>query len=1004
MPPGPAFWGRAELTIVAVTSALAGWHSLAGTGGRNRSVRAWLSLAISLWLLGELLRNVEVALGVVSAPALSDLPVVGLLACAAGAYVAALKGRLRPREELTVYLDGAILFFATAAVMLTTFGEVAARSPRAAMDLTYATFFLATTGAALILDFATRAERRPRGAYVVLLGLVLLGADFVRRLAAAETPLAGQVPVHLAALGVFAVMLGTITWSDAVDQDPGYTRLAARLRSAFPIVAVALMPPLVAIAVTRPMAGVVGMLTAAAIGLVLATVAIRQSVLLRDREDAVERQRQLGTELASAEVKYRSLVERQPGVVYVAEPGPTGRWTYVSPQVEAMLGFPAQAWIDDPELWARQIHPEDRDRVLRDESLPVGERTAETTKREYRLLAADGRVVWVLDDETLGGSGQDGGSALVQGVLLDITERKLAERALQASEEQQRLIIETASYAFLGMDVDGRVVDWNHHATETFGWSRDEAMGRSVADLIIPDAQREAHHAGLRHYLATGEGPILSKRIEVMARHRDGREFPVELTVWPVHTAGEVRFSALIDDISTRRQLEDQLREQALHDPLTTLANRVLFVDRVRHAFEQPELEDRPAAAVLAVGLDEFRAINDSLGHAAGDELLMAVGTRLRLTARPEDTTARLGGDQFAILIEQPLPGDAEDLATRVLATLNRPFDIDGHAVSVHASVGIAISGEHGIAAEDLVRSADLAMYRAKARGRNRYERYETGMHEQTLQRLALRSRLHDAVAAEQLEVHYQPIVALADGAIVGFEALLRWRDEDGGYVPPTDLIPIAEETGLILPIGRFVLERACREAATWQAADEGASLDIAVNVSAVQLDDSTFIDDLDHALSLTGLDPGSLILEITESALSSDSLSTIRTIREIRARGVRTALDDFGTGYSSMGRLRRFPVDMVKIDRGFVAAMAEERDAALVQSIIDLGRTLSMAVVAEGIETEPQLMALRERGATLGQGFYFSKAVPPEAIGPLLVVGRLPLPKRRPRAVSRRA
>jgi diguanylate cyclase (GGDEF)-like protein/PAS domain S-box-containing protein len=556
------------------------------------------------------------------------------------------------------------------------------------------------------------------------------------------------------------------------------------------------------------------------------------------------------------------------------------------------------------------------------------------------------------------------------------------------------------------MDIEGRVVDWNQRATDTFGWSRDEAMGRTVAELIIPPNQRAAHTNGLRHYLRSGEGPILSKRIEVTANHRGGREFPVELTVWPIRTGGEVRFSALIDDISSRRQLEDQLREQALHDPLTTLANRVLFVDRVHHALERPEEDGQAAAAVLVVGVDAFRTVNDGLGHAAGDALLIEVGTRLRLTARAEDTTARLGGDQFAILLEQPTPGDAEELATRVLASMRLPFEIGEHPpVSIHASVGIAISGEHGRTSEDLVRNADLAMYRAKARGRNRFERYETGMHEETLQRLDLRRRLEEAVAMKRLDVHYQPIVALANGAIVGLEALLRWRDQDGRYVPPTYVIPTAEETGLILPIGRFVLERACREAVAWQAAHGGAPLDIAVNVSGVQLEDAAFIGDLDRVLSLTGLDPGSLILEITESALSSDSLNTIRTIRDIRARGVRTALDDFGTGYSSLERLRRFPVDMVKIDRGFIGAMGNERDAALVQSIIDLGSMLTMSVVAEGIETEAQLSALRARGATLGQGFYFSKPVPPEAVGPLLVVGRLPLPKRqRPRAVARGA
>ncbi len=997
--PGAAFWIRAELTVAALTATICASQSLRGTRERVRIVRTWLTAAIGLWFAAEVVQNIEIAAGSTAAPALSNVPFVVVLACAGGAYAAALRGHLRPREELAVYLDGAIVFFAAAAVMLTLFGETAATSIGAGINLAYAIFFVATTGATLVLDLAVRAERRPSGPYVVLLGLVLLGVGFVWRVVA---PITGQevgAPAHFEALGVFVVMLGTITWTDAVDTDAAYTQLAARLRSALPLVAVGLMPPLVAIFVARPVPGILGILTILAIGLVLVSVAIRQSVLLRDREEAFDRQQELSNELTSAEAKYRALVERQPGVVYLAEPGIAGRWLYVSPQVEAMLGFARQAWIDDSELWAQRIHPDDRERVLREEAIPVSERLHASMKREYRLLAADGHEVWVLEDESVAETNAEGTATLMQGVLLDITERKDAERALRLSEEQQRRIIETASYAFVGMGRDGRVIDWNQQATDTFGWTRAEALGRTVAELIIPEAQRATHERGMRHYLATGEGPILSKRIEVTAVDRAGREFPVELTIWPIDTGGEIRFNALVDDISTRRKLEDQLREQALHDPLTTLANRVLFVDRIHHALERDPEDGLPAAAVLALNLDDFKMVNNSLGHACGDDLLRAVATRLRVTARQENTAARIGGDEFAILLERPQPEDAEDLASRILESMSRPFELDGQVVSIHVSIGIAISGQHGALADELLRNADLAMYRAKARGKNRWAAYETGMHEQTLRGLSLRRRLAAAVANEQLEVHYQPIVALSNGAVVGLEALLRWRDEDGQFVPPSEIIPLAEETGLILPIGRFVLERACRDAQAWQAElRDGETLDIAVNVSGVQLEDASLIADIDRALSLSGLPAGALIIEITESALSTDSLSTIRSLRAIRARGIRTALDDFGTGYSSLARLRRFPVEMVKIDREFVGAMVEEREAALVQSIIDLGRNLSMSVVAEGIENIAQLSALRTAGATLGQGYYFSKPLPPDAVGPMLAIGHLPLPRRGPR------
>ena len=1006
--PGAALWTRAELTFASSIALVAAIDSVRGTAGRVRRVRAWIAAAIGLWLIGEIVRDVEVAVGAAAAAlSLSDLPFAGVLLCAGLAYAAALKGKLRPREELAVYLDGAIVFFATAALLLTSFGHVAGRSLAGAIDLAYAIFFLATTGATLLLDLAVRAERRPRGAYVVLVGLVLLGIGFLWRLAA--PPAIGLhesgPPAHFLAIGVFIVMLGTATWTDAVDEHPGYVRFAARLRTLMPLIAIGLMPVVIAIQFLSELPGPIAMLNRAAIALVLVTVAVRQSVLLNDREVAIRREQSLGRELSAAESKYRALVERQPGVIFEAEPGFHGRWHYVSPQIEPMLGFPRRAWLDDPTLWARQIHPDDREAVLGREGDLRRRRPTGVVHREYRLLAADGREVWVIDEESVTELDADGTPTLVQGVLLDITSRKLAEQALQVSEEQTRTIIETASYAFIGMDPDGRVIDWNQRASDTFGWPREEAIGRILADLIIPEPQRAAHGEGLRRYLATGEGPLLGKRIEVTALHRDGREFPVEVTIWPLRVAGEMRFNALVDDITARKQLENQLRHQALHDPLTALPNRALFVDRVQHALERLGRGPQGMIAVLFLDLDDFKTVNDSLGHDVGDRLLRAVADRLRAIVRTEDTAARLGGDEFAILLEDISPEAPSGMATRLLQRLSAPFEVDGRAVSTQGSIGIAISGEHGSTPEELLRNADLAMYLAKARGKNRHELYESGMHEQALRRLSMKQDLETAIANDQLELYYQPIVALSDGSVVGLEALLRWRGSDGQFVPVPEVVAMAEETGLILPIGRFVMQRACRAAREWQAElGPGQVLDIAVNVSVVQLESGILHQEVEQAVAASGLPPDSLILEITESALDTDSLDSVRTIRSLRAMGVRLALDDFGTGYSSLARLRTFPVDMVKIDRGFVTRMARNREGVLVQSIIDLGQSLGMEVIAEGIETEAQLTALRARGVGLGQGYYFAKPLPPEAVAPVLAVGRLPLVRRRRRVNGARS
>ena len=989
-------WVRVELTFATTLALILAMLSVRHTTGRIRAVRGWIAIATGFWYLGELIRNAELAAGVDAAPGFSDIPFAAVLVCAGLAYSAALRGRLRAGEELAVYLDGAIVFFATAALMVSIFGEGAARSLGGAIALAYAIFFLATTGATLLLDLALRVERRPHGAYVVLVGLVLLGAGFLGRLAVPPTSSIHEAagPAHLLALGVLFVALGTITWTDVMDDDARYVRLTAALRKAMPIVAVGLTPLLMVAHFLRDLSGPVGIVNLVAIGLVLVTVAVRQSVLLSDREEAVRREVALGGELSVAKLRYQSLIERQPGVVYLAEPGPSGRWHFVSPQVEAMFGYAAEDWIADPELWARSVHPEDR------ESVYVADAAAADPtmpKRfEYRMIRRDGRVVWVLDDTTVT-VGPDG-QPVLQGLLIDITAAKLAEEALVASEEQQRMIIETASYAFVAIDGDGRVLDWNRQAEQTFGWPRSEALGAELAELIIPPAQRNAHREGLRHYAATGEGRILSRRMELEGIHKDGHQFPVELAIWASQGGGSVRFHALIDDITTRKELEGQLRHQALHDSLTGLANRALFIDRVQHALDRARGMRESSLAVLFLDLDDFKAVNDSLGHSAGDEMLVAVGRRLVRALRPADTAARLGGDEFAILLENAGAEAPEAVAARLLKAFEQPFTIQTKEVQMHASIGITLDTPAS-SPEELLRNADLAMYVAKQRGKGRYELFEERMHTQAVHRLDMKAALERAIANDLLEVYYQPIVELREGTVVGFEALLRWRDENGQFHPVPEVISLAEETGLIAPIGRFVLREACRQALTWVGAG-GAQMHVAVNISATQLEGGSVARDVRAALRHSGLDPSALVIEITESTLIDDSLSALRELRQLRKLGVRLALDDFGIGYSSLSRLRRLPFDIVKIDRSFVSRITDEQEGAVVQSILEMAGTMGLEVVAEGIETQAQLQALRARGCLLGQGFHFSRPVPPEATAAILAVGRLPLPRRRLQAV----
>ena len=452
---------RAELTFAALIGFILAVLSIRGSVGRVRAVRSWITLGLGLWLVRALVRDGVLLAGLDVSPVLTTLPSIGVLVCGGLAYVAALRGKLGGNEELTVYLDGAIIFFATAALILTTSAEAAGASVANAIYL----------GARDLLPRPVGRDspagpvrsRRTRAAW----GVPDLGGNGpARGRIPAEAAISTTISLHeasspahlLIALGVVSVALGTATWTDAVDDHPGYAKFAARLRSLMPMAAVGLTALLMVVHVVRQLGGVVGVVNIVAIGLVLLTVAIRQSVLLSDREAAIRRELELGGKLSTAEGQYQSLVERQPGVVYMAEPGPTGRWHFVSPQLETMLGYTPEEWMADPELWARSIHPDDRDAVLVADAAAA--EPGMPKRFEYRLVTRDDQVVWVLDDSTVT-DGPDG-QPVLQGLLVDITAAKLSEEALVASEEQQRMIIETASYAFVAIDGSGMVAEWNH--------------------------------------------------------------------------------------------------------------------------------------------------------------------------------------------------------------------------------------------------------------------------------------------------------------------------------------------------------------------------------------------------------------------------------------------------------------------------------------------------------------------------------------------------------------
>jgi diguanylate cyclase (GGDEF)-like protein len=433
---------------------------------------------------------------------------------------------------------------------------------------------------------------------------------------------------------------------------------------------------------------------------------------------------------------------------------------------------------------------------------------------------------------------------------------------------------------------------------------------------------------------------------------------------------------ATYEDVSERRAAEQRLAEMARHDQLTGLPNRLLFAEHMRCLLHENGSEE--GIALLCIDLDRFKSVNDTLGHPAGDALLRVVGQRLRGCTRASDMVVRLGGDEFAI-IQQGQPEAATSLAQRVISTLAEPFDIDGHLISIGASVGIAVTGEALCTAEALLKSADLALYRAKAEGRGVWRFFEADMDLRMQARRQLEFDLREAVALGQFEVFYQPLMR-GDEGISGFEALVRWRHPLRGLVGPADFIPLAEEVGLIPAIGRWVLQRACADAATWPA-----RLKVAVNLSPSQFR-GPLVEEVMDALESSGLSPGLLELEITESIMLADEEQVFGTLHRLRALGTRIAMDDFGTGYSSLGYLRRFPFDKIKIDQSFVRNMTDRQDClAIVRAVIGLGRSLGMSVNAEGVETDDQRDALIGEGCLELQGYLFSKPKPASEVAELL-------------------
>jgi diguanylate cyclase (GGDEF)-like protein/PAS domain S-box-containing protein len=560
-----------------------------------------------------------------------------------------------------------------------------------------------------------------------------------------------------------------------------------------------------------------------------------------------------------------------------------------------------------------------------------------------------------------------GGS--VQPIASPVREVNQVGAALAAAHRRTAEILESIGDAFYALDRRLRFTYANRHALAFWGRSADEILDRPVFDAF-PQGRGSDVHRALTAALTSGEAVHLETFSPVIHRW-------LAFDVLPSGTGLAVYFR----DVTERKETEDRIRRLAHHDELTGLPNRALLRDRLGQALELARREGG-RVAVLLLDLDDFKSVNDTLGHPAGDALLRGIADRLGGIIRGSDTLARLGGDEFALVqVEARQPAGAAALAAKLLAALEAPLDLDGHEVHAAACLGVAVFPEDGADADGLLKNADLALYQAKAEGRGRFRFFEPAMEAQARARRRLEGELRRALERGEFALYYQPLLDLRGGAVAGFEALLRWRHPGGGLVPPGEFVPVAEASGLIVPLGAWVLREACRQGVVWQQA--GAPLTVAVNLSPAQLRHPDLLRTVDGALAASGLEPGRLELEVTEGLLVESGDGVADRIAGLAARGVGLAIDDFGTGYSSLAYLKRLPVRRIKVDRSFVRDIGTDpENEAVVRAIVTLGHALGKEVVAEGVETEMQLAFLRELGCDAAQGFLLGRPQPPEQVG----------------------
>jgi diguanylate cyclase (GGDEF)-like protein/PAS domain S-box-containing protein len=671
----------------------------------------------------------------------------------------------------------------------------------------------------------------------------------------------------------------------------------------------------------------------------------------------------------------RSVVENSSEIVKIVDPDGTLR--YVNPAFERVLGYDPEEVVGKMNV-LDHVHPDDLSHVLEETEKAMAEGGIATNKAEYRFRHKDGSWRWMesigtylLEDPAVGG---------VVVASRDVTERKEAE-------ERYRTLVERVPAAVYVQEIGSpdSAMYMSPRIEDLTGYTPEECKDRDLRwRMVHPEDRGRIQSEDER----TGEpGEVFATEYRVL--HRDGHTVWVrnESVLVEDEASGSRYWQGFMLDITERKEAEERLEHQALYDHLTDLPNRYLFLDRLVRALELTRRRRGRKAAVLFMDLDEFKVINDSLGHEVGDLLLTVVAQRLRRCLRPEDTLARFGGDEFVVLIEAIAdPTQAVRVAERITEQVRRPFILGGRELYVASSIGISLGDVRTHDPDALLREADTAMYRAKDEGGG-FRVFDPTMYERALGRLKVENDLRRAIEQEEFVVHYQPIVDPKSGELWGMEALVRWDHPEWGLLEPSEFVPAAEESGIIIPMGEQVLRESCLRAKEWQEENPRIPpLVMSVNLSASQLSRLDLADTVERVLQETGLEGSRLILDVTETAYVKLLAGNTTILDRLRGLGLRFSIDDFGTGYSSLSYLKRLPADAIKVDRSFVKGLGETvEDSAVVRMIIELAHTLGLEVIAEGVETEEQMALLEEMGCDFAQGFLFAQPLPPEDIPGLL-------------------